>query len=254
MKKTVLAITKTVAIIFFWLTLWQLGALWLGKELLLPTPVSAFIALSKMIVTPQFRLSVGMTLLRILLGIIIATVLGILLAVATHRSKLLYSLLYPIITILRSTPVASFVVLAVLWLGANNLPVLICAVIVFPIMWEAVSSGIKAADPKLIEVARVLGFSFFKKVRYIYIPSVFPRFMSSCKNSVGMAWKAGVSAEVIALSPLSIGRGLYTSKMNLETPELFAWTATVVILSLLIEILITRLVTRASKKYVRFEV
>ena len=90
--------------------------------------------------------------------------------------------------------------------------------------------------------------SFAKRLRYFYVPSVLPYFLSACKTSIGMGWKAGVAAEVLAVTPVSVGKQLYNSKLYLETPELFAWTAVVILLSLLIETLTGRLIERLQKR------
>ena len=52
---------------------------------------------------------------------------------------------------------------------------------------------------------------------------------------IGFCWKSGVAAEVIGLANNTIGVHLYNAKVYLETPELFAWTVTIILLSVSIE-------------------
>ena len=101
---------------------------------------------------------------------------------------------------------------------------------------------------ELIEVCKAFRFSFGKRFKYLYFPTVLPYFVSSCRNAIGVAWKAGVAAEVLAVTPLSIGKQLYNAKLYLETSELFAWTVIVVIMSLIIEKLIVRAIGRLDKR------
>lgn len=241
---------SVLLIVLFWLGVWELSALAVGQELYLPTPLSVISCLSRLVLTADFWIAVLLSIVRVVLGIIIAIILGVIFAILTSHSKILYELFYPMLTIIKATPVASFIILAIIWIGASKLPVFICALMVFPIIWAAVSDGIKSIDKKHKELAAVFKFSFGKTLKLIYIPTVAPYFLSACKTSIGLAWKAGVAAEVLAVSPLSIGKNLFNAKTYFEVPELFAWTITVIILSLLIEYLVTKLLKASEKKYV----
>mgnify|MGYP003547180354 CR=1 FL=1 len=237
-----------MAVAVFWLAVWFLAARLVDKELLLPYPHTVLIKLGKLCITLAFWKNVALSLARILLGILAALIIGTALAILTCRFSLIYRLVYPLITVIRATPVASFIILVLIWLGSGKLPVFICFLMVLPIIWAAVSDGIRALDPKLAAVCKAYGFSFGKRLKYFYIPSILPYFLSACKTSIGMAWKAGVAAEVLAVTPASIGKQLYNSKLYLETSELFAWTAVIIILSLAIEKITRRVIGRLGKR------
>ena len=244
----VMRIVTGFTVAAFWLLLWILLARVIDKALLLPYPWMVAKTLGKLCITLAFWENVLLTLLRILAGIVSALVCGTLLAILTSRSTTAYRLLYPLITVIRATPVASFIILVWIWLGSGKLPVFICFLMVLPIVWAAVSDGIKALDPKLKQVCQVYRVPLGKRVRQFYIPSVLPYFLSACKTSIGMGWKAGVAAEVLAVTPNSIGKQLYNSKIYLETSELFAWTVVVILLSLAIEKLTGYLILRLQKR------
>ena len=116
----------------------------------------------------------------------------------------------------------------------------------FRSVWANVGAGVRETDRELLEVARVFRFSRRKLLRRVYVPSVLPYFLSACKSAVGLGWKAGVAAEVLTVPAVSIGRMLYESKLYLETADLFAWTAAVILCSLLIEKLVMAAVGRLS--------
>lgn len=246
-NKTVKRIGTGFAVAGFWLFVWILLARLVDKELLLPYPWTVLRKLGFLCLTASFWEAVALTLLRILTGIVAALVFGTLLAVATCRVPSVYRLIYPLITVIRATPVASFIILIWIWLGSGKLPIFICFLMVLPIVWAGVSDGIKAMDEKLAQVCRVYQVPLGKRLRHFYVPSVLPFFLSACKTSIGMAWKAGVAAEVLAVTPLSVGKHLYNAKLYLETSELFAWTAVVILLSLTIEKLTGLLLTRVGK-------
>ena len=170
-----------------------------------------------------------------LFGILISLVIGSLLAIATEASKIAKSLLSPILSVVKATPVASFIILALLWLDRNTLPLFVTSLIVIPIVWSCVSEGIRSVDKNLVDVSCIYKFSLKDKALKLYIPSVSPFFMAACRSSLGMAWKAGISAEVLSTPQKAIGTELYFSKTYLETPTLFAWTAVIIILSIAFE-------------------
>ena len=91
--------------------------------------------------------------------------------------------------------------------------------------------------------------SRFALVRHIILPSVFPYFIAALKSSLGMAWKAGIAAEVLLLPLISIGKMIAESKTNLETVDLFAWTAVTVILSVVIEKIMIFVLKKALKNH-----
>lgn len=248
MKKFLRSAGITVLVIAFWLAVWWFAAYRMGRALLLPSPHTVFQKLCELILTAEFWRIVLRSILRVVLGILLAMISGVLLALLTSCSRLLYRLFYPILSVIKATPIASFVILALLWLGSSMLPIFIAMLIVLPVVWAAVSDGIGAFDRQLIETCYVFNFSFGKRLKLLYLPTVMPYFLSACKTSIGMAWKAGVAAEVLAVSPVSIGKQLFEAKIYLETEELFAWTAVVVLLSLAIEKLVTLLFQRYTRR------
>lgn len=251
MKKILKSLGGTLLVLAFWLAVWWLGAIRMGRALLLPSPHAVFQKLCELILTADFWRIVFRSILRVVLGILLAMFSGVLLALLTSFSRLLYRLFYPILSVIKATPIASFVILALLWLGSSMLPVFIAMLIVLPVVWAAVSDGIHAFDKQLIETCYVFDFPLGKRLRLLYLPTIMPYFLSACKTSIGMAWKAGVAAEVLAVSPVSIGKQLFEAKIYLETEELFAWTAVVVLLSLAIEKLVTLTFRTLGKRYIR---
>ena len=132
--------------------------------------------------------------------------------------------------------VAVDLVLVLLWAPAAGwVPAIVSALMVLPVLWGNVTRGVAETDPNLLELARAYRFGRGKTLGLVYIPSVLPYFASGCATALGLAWKAGVAAEVLCLPRLAIGTRLYRAKITLETPDLFAWTVTVVALSFLLE-------------------
>ncbi len=219
----------------FWIGVWWAIALAVGLPKLLPGPKETALAFARLCGTDTFWRSVGFTLLRVAMGYLLAVIAGALLAAGCHWVKGLDALLSPLRTVIRATPVSSFILLVWLWLKRAHVPVFISFLMVLPIIWTAAQEALGAVDGDLKEMARMYRFSRWKKLRYLYAPSVRPAFMAACMTGLGFAWKSGIAAEVIALTPDSVGKHLSDAKNYLEYPDLFAWTLTVILLSMALE-------------------
>ena len=244
-------ILKTLLIVLFWGLVWQALSMIVGLELLLPSPISTLKRLFELAGTLEFYEIILRSLVRILIGTAAAVILGVILAVASAKFRLLHDFISPIMTVIKAVPVASFIVLMLLWTGRDILPSIISALIVLPIVWSNIETGILETDKGLIELAKVYKMSGWKKARHIYMPSTLPYFISSLNSSLGLAWKAGIAAEVLALPVIAIGKQIYESKLYLETVDLFAWTLTVIIISLIIEKLIVFAIKKATSSKVK---
>lgn len=233
--KRIKEILRRALISAFWIGVWWAIAKVVGLPKLLPGPGETALAFARLCGTEAFWRSVGMTLLRVALGYGCAVVGGVLLAVACHQVKGAEMLLSPLRTVIRATPVSSFILLVWLWLKRGHVPVFISFLMVLPIIWTATQEALGAVDGDLREMARMYRFSRWKKIRYLYAPSVLPAFLAACMTGLGFAWKSGIAAEVIALTPDSVGKHLSDAKNYLEYPDLFAWTLTVILLSMALE-------------------
>lgn len=231
----------------FWIVLWWIVATTVNQVILIPSPPMVLKTLLGLVVTPLFWRSVGISLLRICVGFAAALAIGSLLAVVTCRFSLLHTLLAPLLHIIRAAPVASFIIITLVWIGYDWVPVFIAFLMVLPIVWLNVEQGIRQTDPLLLEMAGTYRFPLGKRIRFIYLPSVKPFFLTAAVNGLGFAWKSGVAAEVICRPEWSIGRQLQDAKTYMETPDVFAWTAVVVLMSLLLEKVLVRLTANARR-------
>ena len=225
----------TTAVILFWLIVWQYCSNAIASRILFASPLQVCDALWQLIRSKAFWSAILFSTQRIAAGFFLAMLCGILLAVISAASGLFRHLLTPLIRLMKAVPVVSFVILALLWISSRNLSILISFVMVLPVIYTNVLQGIDGADPKLLEMASVFRMPFFRKVRYIYIPSVLPALVSAASVSLGFCWKSGIAAEVIGLPTGSIGEKLYEAKLYLMTGELFAWTAVIVLVSVVFE-------------------
>ena len=215
--------------VVFWLVVWQLGSMAFGQTLLLPSPLAVLLRLASLAATVEFWSAVGWSAARILGGFALSCLAAVLLAVP-------------------AVPVASFIILALVWLNSRQLSLFIAGLMVFPTVYTNVLTGIGQTDPKLLEMARVFRVPLARQVTGIYLPAILPYFRAACSLSLGLCWKAGIAAEVIGLPGGSLGERLYTAKVYFQTEDLFAWTAVIVAVSLIFERLFLRAVNALAER------
>lgn len=232
----------------FWIVLWQILSMTVGLDALLPSPFQTLICFSELAQTGDFWISCGMSIFRISVGLLSGALFAVILAALTYTSRIAYELFSPMLTVIKATPVTSFILLALIWIGRESVPAFMTFLVVLPIIWSAVHHSITSVDPKLKEMVKIFNFSRSERLKHLYFPSVFPSFMSAFVTSVGIAWKAGVAAEVLATPKFSIGKSIFESKKYFETTELFAWTSAVIILSLIIEKILKKICLMAVER------
>ena len=235
----------------FWLAIWEVIYLIVGSSVIVASPVETFLRILELAVTSNFWLCILNSIGHILLGFFLAILVSVPLAAITARFELLYRLFSPLLKLIRATPVASFIVLALFWLNREVVPSFIAFLMVVPLVFTNLSEGFRNISKEYLEMAEVYRFSFFKKVRLIYLPSLMPYFVSACSVGLGFAWKSGVAAEVISLPQNTLGLEIYNAKVYIETVDLFALTAVIIILSIFIEKAFMFILKRISDKVLK---
>lgn len=227
-------IEKAVAIAAA-LLVWQIAAKIMNQTILLATPIEVIHALGDVMLQGEFLATIGFSFAHIVYGFLLGLGVGIVCAMLSARFRFLEILLWPYMAVIKATPVASFIILCLVWLNARNLSIFICFLIVVPVVYTNLLNGIRSMDPKMDEMARLYEFSHVKKFLAVSLPQLKPYIFSAFEISIGMAWKAGIAAEVIGVPAGSIGKMLYNAKIYLATPELFAWTVIIVVISVIFE-------------------
>ena len=253
MKKTAAHNRIRLWAVVFWMLVWQgagmlLAARYPHGHLLLATPVDAVRCLAGLAGTGLFWQSVGFSALRILGGFLASCLAASVLAVPAARWNWVRELLSLPVAVVKAVPVASFIILALVWLDAQALSFFIAFLMVFPPVYLNVLEGIRQADRQLLEMAKVFRVPLWRRVKGIYLPAVLPYFRTAASLGLGLCWKAGVAAEVIGLPAGSMGEQLYQAKVYYLTPELFAWTAVIVAVSVAFEKLFLRLIDGLVRK------
>ena len=239
---------KNICIITFWILIWQIGATIIDNHILLVSPLDTLQALSVLIVSADFWAAIWFSFARISLGFLIAFVCGLLTGTLAYWKPLIDDFLAPPIHFMKSIPVASFVILALIWTGSKNLSVFISFIVVYPMIHVNTLAGLCSTDPKLLEMAKVFRVPIWRQAMAIYRIALYPYLASAMKTALGMGFKSGIAAEVIGVPTGSIGEGLYLSKIYLSTAELFSWTIVIICVSVLFESIFLLLLRKAAGK------
>ena len=237
MQGKLLRILRGGVVAVFWLAIWSGVCFLANRTLLLPLPYPWDVAktLWQLMGEADFWRVVGTSLLRIVTGFAGALFVGVVLAMLTTRFAVLHAAVAPIMSVVRAAPVVSFIFVVFLWVKAEEMPALIAFLMVVPLVWENVRQGILNTDGKLLEMARVFRLSRWERLRHIRLPAVRPYLQAALTTGFGFAWKSGIAAEVLCWPKNSIGYHMDSAKKMLETSEVFAWTAVVVVLSVVLE-------------------
>ncbi len=236
-------IIKGICVATFWILFWEAASRLVSRNnelllLILPSPFTVLKKWTEIAFTAPFIKATSLTLVRIFIGFLSGTFLGFMLGIFTHISNILFSLLSPVLKIIRAVPVVAIIILMYLFFNSATLPILIVCLMVMPLIWQTVHDGLKNTDVQLLEMAQVFNLSNTKKLTRVKLPHIIPALLTACVNALGLAWKSGVAAEVICLPDISLGTLLWHSKGNVNYDEVYAVTLTVIVLSIIIELLL----------------
>ena len=248
LKNRFRTLTVLILSICAWVLIWDLTSYLFDFKVIFPGPADTIRTLIKLLAELSFWKSVMYSFLRIFTGLLLGVLFGIIITLISRALPFLNHFIYIGMSVIKSTPVASIVL--ILWIiidGNSNLPSLIAVMMVAPIVWQNLNDGFNSISKQLLEVAKVFEFSKIKSITVVYIPTLFQHFIPAVLSSVGLAWKAGISAEVIAYTKNSIGKSIADAKSYFEGDVLFAWTLVVVLISITLEYAVKFLLRRYNK-------
>jgi NitT/TauT family transport system permease protein len=249
-KKNSQFLWKAAAVLLA-LGVWQCVSMAVHMEMLLASPLKVLARFGTIWREPGFFSTVLFSVLRILGGFLLAFTAGILLGWLAGRFPVVETLLWPYVVAIKSVPIASFIILCLLWFSYGQLTVFIAFLIAFPVIYSNVLQGLKSTDPRMLEMARTFRVSGGRKLFCIQMPAVFPYLVSASGVAIGMAWKAGVAAEVIGVINGSIGRKLYDAKIYFQNADLLCWTLIIILLSVAGEKLFVFLLRKLYARLIR---
>lgn len=231
-----------------WLLLWEIAFLIVNQAIYLPSPFNVLKSIVQLISDKNFLIVIFMTTYRVLISFILSAIFGISIGFFCGINKRLYEIFEPIIVLIRSIPVISVIILAIVWFQSSSVPIFSGFLMCFPVIWTNMVEGIKKTDIKLIEMSTVFKIKPFSIFKSVYLPSSLPYIKAGLSTALGLSWKVIAAAEVLSLPKYAIGSKLHDSKVYLETDDLFAWTMMIILLSYIFESILRKI----FEKNIRF--
>lgn len=214
-----------------WLVIWQLASFAVGSRLLLAGPLETVLCLAGLVVRREFWATVAFSLVRIAAGFVASFVLALALASIARRLRVVEEFVAVGLGAVKSVPVVCIVVLLLMFVGSRNVSAVAVFLVALPALYFAAFEALGNLDSGMGELLDACGVRGLRCVLGHVWPSMHPFLVATCKNVVGMSWKAGVAAELVGMPLGSMGERIYQTKLLLETGELFAWTIVVVVLA-----------------------
>jgi len=236
---------KAIGIILIF-AIWQITALLINSELLLPSPLKTIERLIYLISSGEIFSPLLNTILKALIGFSLALTIGFLFGFLMGLNNFIYEILRPLISVVQSVPIISWLALAILWWGIGSKgPIVIVFLTLLPIVTLNVYEGVTNIDKKLVEMARVYKVRRSRVFANIYLGSILPFLISAISVSTGLLWKSVAVAEFMAGSS-GIGVEIAWAKSKLETVDVFAYTTILVIFGILSEVFLRLMEKRFS--------
>lgn len=235
MMNSILRNKSKLFIMLLWILIWEILSLIINQEIYLPSPHAAFSSLLNLLTGKDTYITIFYSTYRTLTGFLLSCVIGITFGIICGIHKFFYNLIYPLIVIIRTIPVMSIIIIAIMWFKDTNVPIFVAFLMCFPIIWTNTVSGIRGTDIKLLQMCKVYKIKKIRVISSVYFYSSFPYIKAAMISALGIGWKVTSAAEVLSLPKYSIGRFLYDSKVYLEIPDLFAWTIIIISLSFIFE-------------------
>ncbi len=233
-RKRYIGIISIVLMLF----LWELASLRIGSEHILPGPLETFVSVFNLFMTEDFLFIVCYTIFRSVVGFLIAIVLGISLGIIAGLNQSFEAFMKPWIVLMRSVPVVSFILLALIWFTSGSVPIFIGILTMFPMIFTNIIEGMRNVDTKLIEMAKFYKVEQKRIVTEVYIPAIAPFVTSGISSAIGIGWRAIIVGEVLSQPEFGIGTSMHSAQSFLNVDVLIAWTFIAVMLSYVFEYLI----------------
>jgi NitT/TauT family transport system permease protein len=246
LKATLPPLVALALLIAIWQALWA-AAFW--PEYQLPAPLAVWRQIWSEITSGDavsiLWTSVHRAVIGFLIGLVIATPLGLLVA----KVKVVRAAIGPLLSGLQSLPSVAWVPAAVLWFGVT--PTTIYFVVLLgsvPSIANGLVAGIDQIPPILPRVGRTLGAGRLAGARHILLPAALPGYLAGLKQGWAFSWRSLMAAEIIAISPeLGKGLGAYLEdgrSLN-DMPTVISAIVLILIVGVGIELLVFRPAERA---------
>jgi NitT/TauT family transport system permease protein len=217
--------------------IWSLASRLVGREIILPAPEVALAYLWKMLAEEKTWAAVGRTMGRLAFSFSMNIAASLALGTLAGFFERIEYVLSPVIAVMKSVPTMGVILLSLIWFGSGKAVLFVCTLIVFPVLYGAVLTGIRHLDADLLEMHRVFRIKWTKTLRHFVLPSLRPHLIAGVMSGLGLSMKVIIAAEVLAQPKIGIGTMFQIERARLNTAGVFAWSLLVIFLTAFMDLL-----------------
>ena len=217
------------------LIFWQIAAVSVSNDILIPYPLETLSRTFSLFQSGAFYLAVGSTLLRVARGFLLSFLTALAISILSERFPVFHRLITPVLVITKTIPNISYIVVALIWLGAEGAVSAVSFMILFPVFANAFTNRLTGTEPALRDAEWIYPETFLYRLKYRILPDLVPEMLATGKTAAGLGLKVGIMAEILGQVRSGIGRSMNYSRLNLDTAGIVAWTIVIILLSVAID-------------------
>lgn len=233
--------TVTILSVFVLLAGWQIVASIACQPELIPSVPRLLRALGGLLTDAGFYRSMLSTVGRGMTGMLLSLLAASATAWIFACCPLLYAFGKPLLVTMRSIPVISFILLALIFLNPESIPLMIAFFTMYPLLTENLAKGVRSLHPGYDTLARLFRIGCWNRLTQIIYPQLKPFLYSGLASAVGLGWRAIIMGEVLSQCRWGIGSEMKRAQNFIAVPDLVAWTLVAILISFLFDKAITRL-------------
>lgn len=209
--------------------------MFVNQSIILPSFLDVFNRLVTILSDSPFYVHLFYTLFRVVLGTVVAFVLSFIFAILSYDFDFVDNALKPIVLISKTIPNITYILLVLIWFSREMSVFFVTLLILFPVLYTQISSALLGINPEHLEVLKLYPETYFYRLFKVILPLIKISLIEGIKGALSLGFKVGVMAEILGQVQPGLGYLMHLARMNFETVDLFAYTAIMIMVVVLIE-------------------
>jgi len=239
---------RKILIWSLYFALWQIIAMVVNQAVILPSFSDVFMRLIQHLSQSTLYINLFYTLSRVILGTLIAFVFSLSFAIFSYDFKWIKQALNPLILISKTIPNITYILLVLIWFSRELSVLFVTILILFPVLYNQISISLVEINPELLELLKLYPETYYYRLIKVILPLIKGSLYEGIKGALSLGFKVGVMAEILGQVQPGLGYLMHIARMNFETVDLFAYTAIMIIVVILIEKTMDRFKTMSKVK------
>ena len=218
----------------------------MGNAIIFPSIEETLVALLSEISDGEIIIALIYTLLRTLSASTISFFIALTMAFLAYRYKTVKEFIKPYLNVLKTIPTVALIVIALLLIGREGSVMVAIFLLAFPLFYNGILFALENIDDDLLRMTKTYDVSYIFKIKRIFLPLITDDIISTAKSALSLAFKVAVMSELLVQVHIGLGHELYFYRINILTPEVFALTLIMIVVSILFDKVLDILASRLS--------